>query len=132
MELLEVLITLHTSQTVTVAGATTGTVSVPTTADTIAESMRLYYCLERLRLLEQSMIMRLNCSRSLLLRLLKEVLLCLNSASNPSAIAVTTFTFTNGTAGSADYTTSQTVTVPAGATTGTVSVQQLLILLQNQ
>jgi hypothetical protein len=34
-----------------------------------------------------------------------------------------TFTFTNGTAGSADYTTtSQTVTVPAGATTGTVSV----------
>jgi hypothetical protein len=36
MELLEVLITLL--QTVTVpAGATTGTVSVPTTADTIAE-----------------------------------------------------------------------------------------------
>jgi hypothetical protein len=28
-------------------------------------------------------------------------------------------TFTNGTAGSADTTTSQTVTVPAGATTGT-------------
>jgi hypothetical protein len=55
------------------------------------------------------------------------------SLSNPSAIAVDyTFTFTNGTAGSADYTTtSQTVTVPAGATTGTVSVQQLLILLQN-
>jgi hypothetical protein len=43
------------------------------------------------------------------------------SLSNPSAIAVDyTFTFTNGTAGSADYTTtSQTVTVPA--TTGTVS-----------
>jgi hypothetical protein len=38
MELLEVLITLPL-QTVTVpAGATTGTVSVPTTADTIAES----------------------------------------------------------------------------------------------
>jgi hypothetical protein len=38
MELLEVLITLP-PQTVTVpAGATTGTVSVPTTADTIAES----------------------------------------------------------------------------------------------
>jgi hypothetical protein len=35
-----------------------------------------------------------------------------------------TFTFTNGTAGSADYTTtSQTVTVPAGATTGTVVYQ---------
>jgi hypothetical protein len=44
--------------------------------------------------------------------------------SNPSAVDTTyTFTFTNGTAGSADYTTtSQTVTVPAGATTGTVSV----------
>jgi uncharacterized membrane protein len=39
MELLEVLITLPHSQTVTVpAGATTGTVSVNTTADTIAES----------------------------------------------------------------------------------------------
>jgi hypothetical protein len=38
MELLEVLITLHTSQTVNTWGATTGTVSVPTTADTIAES----------------------------------------------------------------------------------------------
>jgi hypothetical protein len=33
-----------TSQTVTVPGATTGTVSVPTTADTIAESNDLYYC----------------------------------------------------------------------------------------
>jgi hypothetical protein len=32
-----------------------------------------------------------------------------------------------------DYTTTNvTVTVPAGATTGTVSVQQLLILLMNQ
>jgi hypothetical protein len=44
MEPLEVLI-IHYTQTVTVpAGATTGTVSVPTTADTI-EKMRLYYCL---------------------------------------------------------------------------------------
>jgi hypothetical protein len=43
-----------------------------------------------------------------------------------------TFTFTNGTAGSADYTTtSQTVTVPAGATTELFLYQQLLILLQN-
>jgi hypothetical protein len=34
-----------------------------------------------------------------------------------------TFVFTNGTAGSADYTTTNVdVTVPAGATTGTVSV----------
>jgi hypothetical protein len=45
------------------------------------------------------------------------------SLSNPSVDTTYTFTFTNGTAGSADYTTtSQTVTVPAGATTGTVSV----------
>jgi hypothetical protein len=45
MELLEVLITLPQTQTVTVpAGATTGT-GVPTTADTIAEITRLYYCL---------------------------------------------------------------------------------------
>jgi hypothetical protein len=45
------------------------------------------------------------------------------SLSNPSAIAVDyTFTFTRN-CWSADYTTtSQTVTVPAGATTGTVSV----------
>jgi hypothetical protein len=54
---------------------------------------------------------------------LPEVLLCLNSAGNPSAIAVDyTFTFTNGTAGSADYTTTSQTAVPAGATTGTVSV----------
>jgi hypothetical protein len=51
------------------------------------------------------------------------------SLSNPSAVDTTyTFTFTNGTAG-ADYTTTSQ-TVPAG-TTGTVSYQQLLILLQN-
>jgi hypothetical protein len=67
-------------------------------------------------------MMRLNCSHDHSCFVLKEVLLCLNSASNPSAVD-TTYTFTNGTAGSADYTTtSQTVTVPAGATTGTVSV----------
>jgi hypothetical protein len=59
--------------------------------------------------------------------------LCLNYLSNPSAVDTTyTFTFTNGTAGSADYTTtSQTVTVPVhyGNCIGT---QQLLIRLQNQ
>jgi hypothetical protein len=43
------------------------------------------------------------------------------SLSNPSAIAVDyTFTFTNGTAGSADY--YHFANRPAGATTGTVSV----------
>jgi hypothetical protein len=43
--------------------------------------------------------------------------------SNPSAVdASYTFVLTNGTAGSADYTTTDViVTVPAGATTGTVS-----------
>jgi hypothetical protein len=58
MELLEVLITLPLSQTVTVPAGATGTVSVPTTADTIAESNEtLLLPLEPLRLLEQSMIM---------------------------------------------------------------------------
>jgi hypothetical protein len=44
--------------------------------------------------------------------------------SNPSAIDVDyTFVLANGTAGDLDYTTTTvTVTVPAGATTGTVSV----------
>ncbi len=42
----------------------------------------------------------------------------------PSSVATSyTFTLTNGTAGSSDYTTTNvTVVVPAGATTGTVSV----------
>jgi hypothetical protein len=62
MELLEVLITLLQRYRNRVpAGATTGTVSVPTT-DTIEKIMKtLLLLLERLRLLEQSMIMmRLN------------------------------------------------------------------------
>jgi hypothetical protein len=43
--------------------------------------------------------------------------------SNPSAVDTVYFVLTNGTAGSADYTTTNVdVTVPAGATTGTVSV----------
>jgi hypothetical protein len=44
--------------------------------------------------------------------------------SNPSAVDTSyTFVHNNGTAGSADYTTTDViVTVPAGATTGTVSV----------
>jgi hypothetical protein len=46
---LEVLITLPLRKQYVPAGATTGTVSVPTTADTIAESMRpLLLSLERL------------------------------------------------------------------------------------
>jgi hypothetical protein len=52
--------------------------------------------------------------------------------SNPSAVDTSyTFVLTNGTAGSADYTTTDViVTVPAGATTGTVSVPQLRIQLR--
>jgi hypothetical protein len=74
MELLEVLITLPLRKSNT-CGCYYGTVSVPTTADTIAEIMRpLLLPLELLRLLEQSMIMTmLNCGNDLL-RLLKEVL----------------------------------------------------------
>jgi hypothetical protein len=72
MELLEVDYTT-TTLTVVPAGATTGTVSVPTTADTIDESNKLLLLpLELLRLLEQSMTMSLLWQRSLLLRLLKE------------------------------------------------------------
>jgi hypothetical protein len=117
MELLDYYTT--TSQTVP-AGATTG-MSVPTTADTIAES-RLYFSLERLRLLEQSMIMmRLQPATITPASATEGSPAVLNFANPSSADTTHTFTFTNGTAGSADYTTtSQTVTVPAGATTGTV------------
>jgi hypothetical protein len=53
-----------TSQTVTVPAGATGNCGVPTTADTIDENNEDFtLLLERLRLLEQSMIMmRLNCS----------------------------------------------------------------------
>jgi hypothetical protein len=107
MERLEVLITLlHFTVTVP-AGATTGTVSVPTTADTIDENNETLLPLELLRLLEQSMIMmRLNCSHDHSCFGYQEVPVFEFSLSNPSAVDTTyTFTFTNGTAGSADYTT---------------------------
>jgi hypothetical protein len=96
-----------TSQTVTVpAGATTGTVSVPTTADTIAESMRpLLLPLERLRLLEQSMIMmRLNCSNHSPASATEGSPAVFEFSEQPFCCGYNyTFTFTNGTAGSADY-----------------------------
>jgi hypothetical protein len=45
---------------------------------------------------------------------------CVIQLEQPFCCGYNVYTFTNGTAGSADYTTtSQTVTVPAGATTGT-------------
>jgi hypothetical protein len=53
--------------------------------------------------------------------------------SNPLLLQQLYLTFTNGTAGSADYTTtSQTVTVPAGATTGTVSVNTTSDIAENE
>jgi hypothetical protein len=55
------------------------------------------------------------------------------SLSNPSAVDTTyTFTFTNGTLEVLITLPLRKQYVPAGATTGTVSYQQLLILLQNQ
>jgi hypothetical protein len=61
--------------------------------------------LERLRLLEQSMIMTMLQLVTIAPASATEgVLLCLNSAEQPSAWSRLYFTFTNGTAG-ADYTT---------------------------
>jgi hypothetical protein len=81
MELLEVLIT--PLQTVTVpAGATTGTVSVPTTADTIAESNETFTIVSG----TASATGTINDNdaaptvATITPRLPKEVLLCLNSA----------------------------------------------------
>jgi hypothetical protein len=106
-------------------GATTGTVSVPTTADTIAESMRLYIASGTA---SATGTINDNDAAPTVATITPasategSPAVFEFSLSNPSAVDTTyTFTFTNGTAGSADYT-SQTVTVPAGATTGTVGV----------
>jgi hypothetical protein len=118
-----VLITLQTTVTVP-AGATTGTVSVPTTADTIDE-------------VDETLALLWNCfgygynyrhNNAPTVATITPASategspVCSITLSNPSAVDTTyTFVFTNGT-GSADYTTTNvTVTVP-GATTGTVSV----------
>jgi hypothetical protein len=77
MELLEVRITLPNVDVTVPAGATTGTVSVPTTADTIDEVTKtLLLPLELLRLRVQlsTITMHLLWQRSLLLRLLKELM----------------------------------------------------------
>jgi hypothetical protein len=66
--------------------------------------------------------MRLLWQRSLLLRLPKD-LMCIRLYIEQPFVILAYFCLTNGTAGSADYTTTDViVTVPAGATTGTVSV----------
>jgi hypothetical protein len=72
---MELLVTDYTTTSpVTVpAGATTGTVSVPYNCDTIETNETLLLPLERLRLLEQSMIMTMpTVATSLRLRLLKD------------------------------------------------------------
>jgi hypothetical protein len=100
MELLEVLTTSQNSNCT--CGCYYGNCFVPTTADTIASMRPLLLSLERLRLLEQSMIMmRLNCSHDhSCLATEGSPAVFEFSLSNPSAIAVDyTFTFTNGTAG---------------------------------
>jgi hypothetical protein len=68
--------------------------------------------------------MRLLWQRSLLLATEGSDVVFDFTLSNPSAVDTSyTFVLTNGTAGSADYTTTDVmVTVPAGTTTGTVSV----------
>jgi hypothetical protein len=124
MVLLEVHYTT-TNVTVTVpAGATTGTVSVPTTADTIDEvdeTLLLWnfgygYIIDNNNAPTVATIPASATEGS-------DVVFNF-TLSNPSAVDTSyTFVLTNGTAGSADYTTTNvTVTVPAGATTGTVSV----------
>jgi hypothetical protein len=103
---------------------TTGTVSVPTTADTIDEAdetLALLMELFRLRVQLSTITMRLLWQRSPASATEGSDVVFDFTLSNPSADTVY-FCSTNGTAGSADYTTTDViVTVPAGAT-GTVSV----------
>jgi hypothetical protein len=103
------------------AGATTGTVSVPTTADTIDEVTENFsIALElRLRVPLSTITMRLLWQRSLFGYW--RIWWFNFTLSNPSDQDITyTFVLTNGTAGSADYTTTNVdVTCSCGATTGT-------------
>jgi hypothetical protein len=104
------------------AGATTGTVSVPTTADTIDDGRN--FSIANGTVSATGTIIDNNnaptVQRSLLLRLPKD-LMWYSTLSNPSAVDTSyTFVLTNGTA-EVRITTDVIVTVPAGAT-GTVSV----------
>jgi hypothetical protein len=80
--------------------------------------------LERLRLLEQSMIMTMYCATITPASATEGSPAVFEfSLSNPSAVVQLYLYIHQWNCWSADYTTtSQTVTVPAGATTGTVSV----------
>jgi hypothetical protein len=107
------------------AGATTGTVSVPTTADTIDEGRNFQHCYYGTVSATGTIIDNNNAptvATITLLRLPKDLMFDF-ALGNPSAVVLRILLFTtNGTAGSADYTTTDViVTVPAGATTGTVS-----------
>jgi hypothetical protein len=94
MELLEVLITLP--QTVTVpAGATTGTASVPTTADTMLMRLRtLWNCSATGTINDDNLPPTVT-----MLLLLKEDPVCLIQLEATLAVDTYVFTFTNGTAG---------------------------------
>jgi hypothetical protein len=83
------------------AGATTGTVSVPTTADTIDEVELSALLMELSATGTIIDTMRLLWQRSLLLRLPKDWCVFDFTLSNPSAVDTSyTFVLTNGTAGS--------------------------------
>jgi hypothetical protein len=106
--------------------STTGTVSVPTTADTIDEVDETFSIaneLFRLRVQLSTTTMP-YCGNDHSCFGYRRICCVYFTLSNPSAVDTSyTFVLTNGTAGSADYTTTDViVTVPAGATTGTVSV----------
>jgi hypothetical protein len=89
---------------VTVPAGATGTVSVPTTADTIDEVDETFSIANGTVSATGTIIDNNNAPTvaTILLRLPKEVLLCFFTLSNPSAVD-TSYTLTNGTAGSADY-----------------------------
>jgi hypothetical protein len=111
------------------AGATTGTVSVPTTADTLMKWRNFHIASEECFATGQlSTRMRLLWQRSLLLRL-RRIWCGINfTLSNPSAWRHYLYFVTNGTAGSADYTTTNViVTVPAEQLLERYRYQQLRI-----
>jgi hypothetical protein len=118
MELLEVLITLL--QTVTVPAGATGTVSVYQQLLILLKSNETFTIVSgtasatgTINDNDAATVQRSSAATE------GSPAVFEFSLSNPSAEDTTyTFTFTNGTAGSADYTTTSQTTVPAGATTG--------------
>ncbi|MBC5839496.1 T9SS type B sorting domain-containing protein, partial [Flavobacterium muglaense] len=110
------------------AGATTGTVSVPTTDDTIDELDETFTIANGSVSATGTIVDNDNVPTVTSITPSSATegspVVFDFTLSNPSAVDTTyTFTLTNGTAGSSDYTTTDVVViVPAGATTGTVSV----------